>query len=354
MNKYLLSLCLLLTIGSVSAQQPIVKLVGATYTGSIFSVNPDGTEAETIADFIPPHNDGIHNRLTFAAGKLWGVASEGTALGGGCIYNLNPTTNESTIVYEFKKYSSSPYAPVHGLTYSNGKLWGVARAGSYYEYGGIYSIDTNGENLTWHHYFRFDSPRHPSSRLVEYDGKLYGTTTFGKPNGTDTWGQMNVSNGTGTVFSIDTSGDNFTIVHKFDIPFGAIPPAGTGTGRAPQGALVVSHDKLWGTTFRGGRDDNGVIFRIDLKTGEAKAIHQFSELGGGFPNGNIIEHSGQLWGLASESALGHHGFIYKIDPLTESFQVVHKFIDSGKGSPANIGGSKPIGGLTAYKGRLWG
>ena len=331
MNKLFLFISLLFIGNTLNAQQPTIKLIGTTRSGSIFSTNADGTEVETITDFKTPYNHETHNRLIFAEGKLWGVTNKGAQLGGGTIYTIDPSSGEFTIVYEFRlgDYFDEPYSPVGGLTLSNDKLWGVAEVSNSSKIGGIYAIDTDGKNLVWHHYFKPSSYRVPSGRLVEYGGKLYGIASYNE-------GGV----GNGAVFSIDTSGNNFTIVHDFDGPYDL-----DGTGRIPKGTLVVSNDRLWGTTFRGGREDQGVIFSIDLKTGAAKKISEFVDGNGSLPNGNLLEYEDQLWGLASDGGLGE-GVIYKIDPVTESVQVVHKFFGTD--------GRTPVGGLTAHNGRLWG
>jgi uncharacterized repeat protein (TIGR03803 family) len=59
----------------------------------------------------------------------------------------------------------------------------------------------------------------------------------------------------GVVFSVDTSGSNYTVLHDF---------AGGDTDGATSdhGYVVQSGDHLYGMTTNGGHHDDGVIFKI--------------------------------------------------------------------------------------------
>ena len=75
--------------------------------------------------------------------------------------------------------------------------------------------------------------------------ELYGATARGGAKGDN-----------GTVFKLDFKG-NFTLLHHF-----AGPPR---DGTEPSGGLVRGHGKLYGTTFRGGSHDMGIIFAVSTK-----------------------------------------------------------------------------------------
>ena len=75
--------------------------------------------------------------------------------------------------------------------------------------------------------------------------ELYGETDRGGAKGDN-----------GTVFKLDFKG-NFTLLHHF-----AGPPR---DGTEPSGGLVKGGGKLYGTTFRGGSHDMGIIFAVSAK-----------------------------------------------------------------------------------------
>ncbi len=71
----------------------------------------------------------------------------------------------------------------------------------------------------------------PQASLIDVNGRLYGTTTYGG-------GSTNCRHGCGTVFSIDASG-NLNVLHSF---------TGGSDGAHPAAALLDVRGKLYGTT----------------------------------------------------------------------------------------------------------
>ncbi len=87
----------------------------------------------------------------------------------------------------------------------------------------------------------------PQSGLVLSGNELYGTAMAGG------------SSGNGTVFMLDTNGQNFITLHSF-----TATNAITGTnadGQAPIGGLVMSGNALYGTTSAGGAVGYGFRLR---------------------------------------------------------------------------------------------
>lgn len=110
--------------------------------------------------------------------------------------------------------------------------------------GTIFSIDTDGNNFTLLHQFfgGNNSAARPFDSLISSSGKLYGMT----PEGGDA--------NEGTIFSISPDGNDFTILHEF--------LGGSEDGSGPYGSLTPVDGKLYGTTFYGGDNDYGTIFVI--------------------------------------------------------------------------------------------
>ena len=69
------------------------------------------------------------------------------------------------------------------------------------------------------------------------------------PSGTEAGGD---NHGDGTVFKIDALG-NKTVLHQFNGTDGSVPVAGV---------ILDSSGNLYGTTTFGGRDGQGVVFKI--------------------------------------------------------------------------------------------
>ena len=104
----------------------------------------------------------------------------------------------------------------------------------------------------------------PNSTLVLSGNILYGTTYFAG------------TNGYGTVFAINTDGTGFTTVHGFTR--GA--PVSTyntinSDGASPNGGLVLSGNRLYGTAFYGGIT-NGTVFALNTDGTAFTTLHTFS------------------------------------------------------------------------------
>ena len=86
----------------------------------------------------------------------------------------------------------------------------------------------------------------PTARLtLDSSGHLYGATVIGG------------SAGGGTVFKLDTSGNNYTVLHSFR--------DGTvlNDGADPYGDVILSPSgNLYGTTYQGGDAGVGTVFRL--------------------------------------------------------------------------------------------
>ena len=82
----------------------------------------------------------------------------------------------------------------------------------------------------------------------------------------------------------------------------------------PYAGLVQAPDgHLYGTTMRGGTNDNGTIFRLTLDGRFAIVLHQFSGEDGENPEGTLIVGSdGNLYGTTLQGGDGDRGTIFRI------------------------------------------
>ena len=84
----------------------------------------------------------------------------------------------------------------------------------------------------------------PEAGLTLSGSTLFGTTRIG--------GDANQ----GTVFSINTDGSNFQLLHEF--------AGGANDGNGPVAGLTLSGSTLFGTTSNGGDADRGTVFSIPI------------------------------------------------------------------------------------------
>jgi uncharacterized repeat protein (TIGR03803 family) len=133
--------------------------------------------------------------------------------------------------------------------------------------------------------------------IMDQFGNLYGTTAQG---GTGTQG---------TVFKIDTSG-NETVLHSF---------VSQPDGLDPEAGLVIDEfNNLYGTTELGGSQGKGTIFRVTPGGLMETVLHSFTccpPLGKNPVAGLIFDGSGNLYGTAQNGGdQAQDGTVFKLSP----------------------------------------
>ena len=192
--------------------------------------------------------------------------------------------------------------PVSPLTYYNGVLYGTASAGGDTGCGCgiVFSITPSGTYTILHTFDPFvpgamdvnqwPNGTTPIGGLLISNGTIYGTTNAGGLNGAL---GPDMTNGAGILYSMNTGGGSFSILHNFD--------GSLNTG--PQGMIIFGQDgAIYGTQFGGGQYNQGVIWRMPIG-GTYQVLYNF--LGNSQPGGSSdgANPEGRL-------ALGSDGTIY--------------------------------------------
>ncbi len=163
----------------------------------------------------------------------------------------------------------------------------------------------------------------PNAALVQgMDGNLYGTTSNGGLN-----------NG-GTVFQVTPAGTLATLYNFCSL-------SNCADGQGPKAGLIQGSDgNFYGTTYMGGSNGSGVIFKI-TSGGALTTLYSFCPSsncsGGADPNAGLVQGAdGNFYGTAERGGTGRNcgasgcGVVFKITP-SGTFTVLHSF-DSGDGS----------------------
>jgi uncharacterized repeat protein (TIGR03803 family) len=146
--------------------------------------------------------------------------------------------------------------------------------------------------------------------------------------------------GRGTVFKQTLAG-TLTTLYAFQ--------GGKGEPMLPYAGLVQAPDgHLYGTTMRGGANDAGTVFRLTL-SGELTVLHEFSGKDGQNPEGTlIIGGDGNLYGTTLIGGDNDRGVIYRI-ATGGSFTVLYSFPQLGEfntsGLATNETGANPRASL---------
>lgn len=234
------------------------KLYGTTMRGgsgdwgTVFCVNTDGTDFTIIHNFTTNTTDGHWpvGNLVAINGKLYGVTLAGGGLGLGTVYSLNMNGTGFMLIHDFTN-GTDGYYPVAGLTLVGNRLYGTVQQ----YYGNVFSINTDGTGFTVLHSFADGNGLYPNSCFAFSGTTLYGTTA-------------SVTNGCGTVFLIGEGGTGFNVIHRFTV--------NSQEGCGPGGDVVLSGNQLFGTTYKGGTNNYGVIFSMNTDGTGFRVLYNFT------------------------------------------------------------------------------
>ena len=273
-----------------------------------------------------------------AAGNLYGVAGHGTA-GYGVVFKLDTAGRES-VLYTFSG-GADGRDPIGLVADSAGNLYGTTYegglSGCYSTCGVVYKVDSAGRETVLYSFTGLGGGNPIAGVILDSAGNLYGTTQFGGNSG---------AVGDGVVYKLDTAGLE-TMLYSF--------PRGVD-GAGPQAAVVRDPaGNLYGTTFKGGIADFGVVYQLDA-AGHETLLHTFTGgADGRLPAAALIRDSaGNLYGTARGGGAGGAGVVFKLDTAL-NFTVLYSFTGGADGggpwasltrdSSGNLYGTTQSGGV---------
>ncbi len=302
--------------------------------------------------------------LLDANGTFYGTTLEGGAYNDGTIFSITASGNEK-LLYSFKGYGSGGHtrSGPSNLINVDGTLYGTTFAGGAHGAGSVFTVTTSGKMKVLYSFngCSDDDGGGPSGRLLDVNGVLYGTTSWGG----NTCASSPQFGGCGTVFSITPSGKQ-TVLYSFKCyPDAAHPGAGLGSGgRTASGSgLVSAGGVLYGTSPYGGakRDGSecergdgeagcGAVFAVTT-SGSERVIYSFGGRHGGVSDGvhpvaGLVETGDRLYGETPMGGSDDWGTVFALATSGKE-RVLHSF-----GAPRD--GEAPVGGLADINGTLYG
>ena len=214
--------------------------------GGIFKVNLDGTGFSLLHSFDYVDGELPNGGLQLIGNTLYGMTTQGGGHGYGTVFSLQTDGTGFTNFYSFTGGVDGAY-PYGGLTLVSNVFYGTTSAGGTNSLGSIFCIGPDGSGFRSLHAFDFADGSSPQAGLTYGGGTLYGETYGG-------------GNGVGTLFKIQADGTGFAPVRAFSLITG-LGPAGEGAN--PEGALLLDGGTLYGTTYAGGENHSGNIFKIN-------------------------------------------------------------------------------------------
>ena len=298
--------------------------------GVVFRTDTTGSNQVVVHEFQKVSGNQPHfvklvlsDRQTFI-----GTAAEGGDNNEGIIFEYDPVRD---IFKELASFDNSVNGrrPESGLLVaSDGMLYGMTRFGGSHDVGILYQFDPNTNILTKLYDFDTINGSFPRGSLIEPDSNLiYGMT----PNG----GVFNQ----GVLFQYDIQNSLFT--KKIDF-------RDSLSGALPQGGLYsASNGKLYGLTWRGGLNDDGVFFEYDRFIDKfTKLVDMDLNITGARPYGSVVEIEDELFGLCSGGGQNFKGALFRFNYVTNTY---------GKEVDCSMAyGSFPFGDLIIANGQLYG
>ncbi len=184
-----------------------------------------------------------------AAGNVYGTTSDGGSASGtsgnGVVFKI-AATGQMSVLYTFTGGADGG-TPEAGMIFGpDGNLYGTTYIGGTTGHGVVFKLSLAGQLTVLYSFTGGADGGNPLAGVIfDSAGNLYGTTAAG---GTPASGY-----GRGVVFALDPAGHE-TVLHTF-----TAPPDGT----TPNGGVVLdSAGNLYGTTYQGGKQTEGTVFKL--------------------------------------------------------------------------------------------
>jgi uncharacterized repeat protein (TIGR03803 family) len=303
------------------------RLYGMTYkggsfsNGTVFALNSNGTAHNVMHHFAGPPNDGSYPVGAFVQidSALYGTTSSGGKYtnaffsgGNGTVFTINTNGTGYTILHDFGSTLADGNLPYAALTLAGGALYGTTAVGGNYTNGTIFVINADGSSYAVLHHFVGSKPIEGGSvsALTISDATLYGTKEVGGI----------YSNG--YVFSMNTNGTGYTILHHFG--------SAAGDGSKPISSLTLVGSSLYGTTSDGGTLKNGNIFTINTDGSGYRIVHQFGAVSsdGRFPYASLTAVGSTLYGTTGGGGSYNRGTVFAVNTDGSGYSILHSFPNS--------------------------
>ena len=283
---------------------------GTSGNGVLFSMNASGTGYTVLHQFTDAEGYLPSGKLLEASdGKLYGALRSGGPYGTGGLFHIDKNGSNFTLIFSPSDLTQG-YSPVGGLVEDNsGILYGANFSGSSSGAGTLFKINKNGGSYTVIKYFNaVNDLGYLYNGLVFSKGFLYGAASAG---GTEN---------KGGIFRIKTDGSSYQVLHEF---------AGATDGAQPAMTPVITqYGMIYGTTASGGNNNNGTIFRIDSTGGNYSILRHFLQsTDGAYPWAGLIQASDGLIyaGTNYGSGFTSGGNLVKMNLDGSGFVVVRSF-----------------------------
>ena len=286
--------------------------------------------------------------LVLSNNTLYGTASAGGADGDGTVFSVRTGGTDFTTLHSFPSSPNDGADPSAGLTLSGTNLYGTSWEGGTNGTGTVFAVNTDGSGFAVLHTFSAANNNINSDGTHPYAGLVLSSNTL--------YGTANVggTNGFGTVFALNTDGTGFRVLYNFT--------GSTNDGADPESTLVLSSNTLYGTTLGaasvgGGAPDAGTVFAVNTDGTGFRLLHGFTYAGGqapstpnsdgASPHDGLILSGSTLYGTAQSGGANGYGTVFAVQTDGTGFKNLHSFTGGSDGAD-------PFGGVILSGNTLYG
>ena len=265
---------------------------GANGYGSLFQLTLSGTLATLIS--FNRTNNGANPGAALVQGSddaFYGTTEAGGTNNNGTIFKVTTNGTLTTLVSFNGTDGALPLAPL--VQGQDGKFYGTTDTGGTNQDGTAFQMLTNGTLTSLVSFDNNNNGSSPRAGLVQAaDGNFYGAASLGG------------TNGYGTMFRLATNGA-LTTLYSF---------TGGSDGANPYAGLTQGADgKLYGTTFTGGTNGYGTVFKMTTN-GTLTPLVSFGGTNGAYPQAALLLASdGNFYGTTkSGGTYTNYGTVFKL------------------------------------------
>jgi uncharacterized repeat protein (TIGR03803 family) len=285
------------------------------------------------------------------SGNVYGTTFQGGTNGQGSLFKYSPGTGLQTLAsFEHATTGLQPYGTVvlyqgsvYGTTSGGGYISGASGGtGTLFQYSpgtGLSRVATFNIYASVYPYQRISDYAGSSPQgglAIDSQGNIFGTTTGAG------------ANGCGTIFKYNAATGG---------PAGeyAIPSNPTNAGPRLGGVAMDSQGNVYGTTFQGGTSGNGALFEYSSGGTFTKLSDDTFFANGADPaeGGLVVDSQGNVYGTTYSGGANKAGSIFKYTPGT-GLSTLFSFSGSSNGlspwGPIAMDSQGNIYGATAWGG----
>jgi uncharacterized repeat protein (TIGR03803 family) len=321
---------------------------GSADKGVLYKINPDGSGYSIVHSFTglsfenavlsetANADDGAYPSGTplVISSTIYGMTENGGTNGTGCIFKIKTDGTGLQVLHSFGGgYGpwSDGYLPYGGLVSDGTRLYGMTYS-SVLGRGTVFAIGINGIGFVT--LYSFDASAYqaayPQGSLALSGSTLYGMTSAGG------------TNGLGIIFEIQVNSLGYQVLHTFT--------GASNDGASPYGSLILSNSTLYGMTSAGGTNNLGTVFSLQSDGSGFQVLHSFAGPASE-PIGDLVLSNATLYGMTGGTNNSGPGAVFHLNTDGSGFQIDYAF---AFGSTNVTDGSTPLGSLLLLHSTLYG